>query len=52
MPILLVINPAEPIVSFALLLAVILIVPLCFERIKLPDCWDCWRRALCWGKTG
>lgn len=36
MSILLVINPAEPIVSFALLLAVILIVPLCFERIKLP----------------
>ncbi|MBI4784195.1 MAG: cation:proton antiporter [Oscillatoriophycideae cyanobacterium NC_groundwater_1537_Pr4_S-0.65um_50_18] len=26
----------EPIVSFAILLAVILIVPLCFERIKLP----------------
>ncbi|MBD2461097.1 cation:proton antiporter [Oscillatoria sp. FACHB-1407] len=26
----------EPIVSFAILLAVILIVPLCFERLKLP----------------
>jgi Kef-type K+ transport system membrane component KefB/nucleotide-binding universal stress UspA family protein len=26
----------EPIVSFAILLAVILIVPICFERIKLP----------------
>ncbi|NJR65405.1 MAG: universal stress protein [Leptolyngbyaceae cyanobacterium CRU_2_3] len=26
----------EPIVSFAVLLAVILIVPLCFERLKLP----------------
>lgn len=26
----------EPIVSFAILLAIILIVPLCFERIKLP----------------
>ncbi|MBD2092972.1 cation:proton antiporter [Microcoleus sp. FACHB-1515] len=36
MPILLVINQTEPIVTFALLLAVILIVPLCFERIKLP----------------
>ena len=29
-------TQAEPIVSFALLLAVILIVPLCFERVKLP----------------
>lgn len=26
----------EPLVSFAILLAVILIVPLCFERLKLP----------------
>lgn len=26
----------EPIVSFAILLAVILIVPICFERLKLP----------------
>ncbi|HEY9698195.1 MAG TPA: cation:proton antiporter [Trichocoleus sp.] len=26
----------EPLVSFALLLAVILIVPICFERLKLP----------------
>lgn len=26
----------EPIVSFAILLAIILIVPLCFERLKLP----------------
>lgn len=27
---------AQPIVSFAILLAVILIVPLCFERLRLP----------------
>jgi Kef-type K+ transport system membrane component KefB/nucleotide-binding universal stress UspA family protein len=42
----------EPIVSFAILLAVILIVPLCFERLKLPGLLGLLLAGVALGESG